>query len=275
MSLMKTLAKVAIGVAVAKGASSLIKGAGQRQASASDDGLFRGAHSPDAQQASAGNPLEGMMDSILGGGAKQSGGGAQGGLGSILEQLSGGNTGGGQRGGLEDMLGGLGGGGSGGLGGLLGGLAGALQGGASSPQGSFGEVLNSQFDGNPEPARQPTADQEAAAALMLSAMLQAAKSDGKFDAGEQSKLMEKLGDVGPEERAFVNAELQKPVDVHDLCHKVPQGMEKQVYMMSILGIDLDSQAEAKYLHELASEMRISQDEVNAIHDRMGAPRIYR
>ncbi len=259
MSLMKTLAKVAIGVAVAKGASSLIKGAGQRQASASDDGLFRGAHSPDVQQAGADNPLEGMMDSILGGGMKQSGGGAQGGLGSILEQLSDGGGGTAQRGGLDD---------------LLGGLAGALQGGASSTQGSFGEVLNSQFDNTPEPARQPTADQEAAAALMLSAMLQAAKSDGKFDAGEQAKLMEKLGDVGPEERAFVNAELRKPVDVHDLCHKVPQGMERQVYMMSILGIDLDSQAEAKYLHELASEMRISQDEVNMIHDRMGVPRIY-
>ena len=45
-------------------------------------------------------------------------------------------------------------------------------------------------------------------------------------------------------------------------------------MMSVLGIDLDSQEEAKYLHELASAIGISKEQVNHIHDQMGVPKIY-
>lgn len=277
MSLMKTLTKVAIGVAVAKAGSSMLKG-NRSSGSSGTDGLFRGQHSPGGD-AMAGNPLEGMMDSILGGGAQSRGG--AGGLGGMLEQLAGGqSSGGASQGGLGDLLGGLAqSGGAGGLGGLLGGLASAAGAGQSSGQssgnsGSFGQVFNSQFDTTPEPAIQPTADQEAAAALMLSAMLQAAKSDGKFDASEQAKLMEKLGDVSAEEKAFVNNELSKPVDVEGLARQVPNGLQPQVYMMSVLGIDLDSQEEAQYLHQLATAMGINKDQVNTIHDRLGVTKIY-
>lgn len=272
MSLVKTLAKVAIGVAVAKGASSMMQKAGQQsRGSTADDGLFRGQHSPNSD-AMAGTPLEGMMDSILGGG--QSGG--TGGLGGILEQLGQAQSGG-SAGGLGDLLGGLAkSGGAGGLGGLLGGLAEAASGGSAggSSGGSFGQVLNSQFDGNPEPAIQPSADQEAAAALMLSAMLQAAKSDGRFDKDEQAKIIEKLGDVSEQERNFVNNELQKPVDIEGLARSIPRGLEPQVYMMSVLGINLDSQEEAQYLHNLATAVGLSKQQVNHIHDRMGVPKIY-
>ncbi len=275
MSLMKTLAKVAIGVAVAKGAQKMMQGRGNAPSGqVADDGLFRGAHSPDQADAQAGNPLEGMMDNILGGGA------AQGGLGGLLDQFAG-SDGVDTRArpsspaGLEDLLGGLtGGAGGGGLGGLLGGLAGAL-GGASGGGGGLGDVLGSQFDSTPQKAKTPSQDQEAAAGLMLAAMLQAAKSDGTFDQGEQAKIMDKLGDVSQAERDFVNRELQKPIDVAGLANAVPQGMERQVYMMSVLGIDLDSQEEAKYLHDLASALHIQPQAVNAVHDKLGVPRIYR
>lgn len=271
MSLVKTLAKVAIGVAVAKGASSMIKGAQAQTGSTGTDGLFRGPNSPGATDAMQGTPLEGMMDSILGGGSQSTGG--AGGLGGLLEQLGGAQSSGGA-GGLGDLLGGLAqSGGAGGLGGLLGGLAGGLQGGQGSG-GSFGQVLNSQFDTTPEPAMQPSADQEAAAALMLSAMIQAAKADGRFDAAEQKKIMDKLGDVSDAERNFVNGELQKPMDVQGLAAKVPNGLQPQVYMMSVLGIDLDSNEEAQYLHQLATALGLNKQTVNMIHDKMGVAKIY-
>jgi len=278
MSLMKTLAKVAIGVAVAKGAKAVMQGGAKP--TGGNGGLFGGPHSPQ-RDAMAGTPLEGIMDSVLGGGQQ----GGSGGLGGLLEGLGQTQSAGpgglgdilgglakqsGGAGGLGDLLGGLQQGG-GGLGGLLGGLAGAAAGGAG---GSFGQVLNSQFDGNPEPAIQASAEQEAAAGLMLSAMLQAAKSDGKFDAAEQQKLMEKLGDVSDAERNFVNAELQKPMDVKGLAQSIPRGLEPQVYMMSVLGIDLDTNQEAQYLHELAQAVGLSKQNVNDIHDQMGVPRIY-
>jgi len=56
-----------------------------------------------------------------------------------------------------------------------------------------------------------------------------------------------VGDVSAAERDFVRGQLDKPVDVRGLAGAVPQGLEAQVYMMSVLGIDLDSKAEAQYL----------------------------
>jgi len=236
MSLMKTLAKVAVGVAIAKGVKNMTSGGGSSRTAGqvSDDGLFRGPNSPGAQTGTGNTGLEGMMDSILGGGAStRTAKAPSGGIGGLLEQLAGG-AGGTQTsgGGLGDLLGGLAGGaaGGGGLGDLLGGLTEQLGGAAQKDEGSFGDVLSSQFDTTPEPPKTPSANQEAAAGLMLAAMIQAAKSDGKFDKAEHTKLMDKLG-------------LDKPVDVRGLAGAVPQGLEAQVYMMSVLGIDLDSRAE--------------------------------
>ncbi|MEM8979371.1 MAG: tellurite resistance TerB family protein [Pseudomonadota bacterium] len=280
MSLVKTLAKVAIGMAVAKGVSGMMKG-GNASAGRGTDGLFGGTNLP--QSAGTGG-IQDVLGTLMGGA-----GSAQGGLGGLLDGLSqssrpGAATGAGQAGGLQDIIGGLagqlgqgGGAPGGGLGGLLGGLAGALQGGAGSSgdgQSSFGDVFNSSFDQTPQAQIDPTPDQEAAAALMLSAMIQAAKSDGKFDAQEQEKLLAQLDEVTTDERALVQAEMQKPVDADALARNVPNGMEPQVYAMSLMGIDLDNQNEAQYLHQLAQALQLDASTVNNIHDQLGAPKLY-
>ncbi len=279
MSLMKTLAKVAIGVAVAKGAQGMMKGG------ASGGGLGgllggltggangtpgRGTPYGGPQSAPQGGGIEDMLGGLLGG-AGGGAGGLPGGLGGLLESLGGAK--GGSGGGLQDILGGLA--GSAGAGGLLGGLAGALQGKPAANDRSFGEVLNSSFDANPEPEIAPSADQEAAAALMLRAMIQAAKSDGKLDDAEREKLLGQLGDeVDNQEAAFVQAELQAPVDVEALVQQTPRGMAPQVYAMSVLGINLDSQAEAQYLHQLAQGYGLDSAMVNDIHNQLGVPPLY-
>jgi len=278
MSLMGTLAKVAIGVAVAKGVGGMVRGAAAGQSrsgtgSAGNGGLFGGAHSPGAGQSRTG--LEDMMGDLLGG---RSGGGSQsggaGGLGGILEQLSGGAAGGGA-GGLGDLLGGLTksaqGGGAGGLGDLLGGLVG---GAPQKQNGSFGDLLNQSMQRRGEPEVQPSQEQEVMAGLMLSAMIQAAKSDGVVDEEERKKLLDNLGDVSAEERAFVNNELNRPVDAAHLASHVPSGMEQQVYLMSVMGINLDNQKEAQYLHDLATHLKMGKAQVNAVHDHLGVPKLY-
>ena len=291
MSLVKTLAKVAIGVAVAKGASSMMKGGGtggglgdllkgmtQGGGSAGGGSPFGADNSP---RAGGAGDLQDMLGGLLGG--SQAGGSTgQGGLGGLLEQLGGAQSSG-QGGGLGGLLGGLanaaggtgGGTGSGGLGGLLGGLSGALQGRPQQTDRSFGEVLNSQFDQTPVEAIEPSADQEAAAALMLRAMIQATKADGDLDEAEKAKLIDQLGgDVDQQEAAFVQAELQRPVDVNGLVNDTPRALAPQVYAMSVLGIDLDSQAEAQYLHQLAQGFGLDAASVNNIHDQLGVPQLY-
>lgn len=288
MSMMGTLAKVAIGVAVAKGVSSMTKGT----KSSSSGGLFGGS-------ANSTGGLEQMMGAILGGKTGTASSGSMGGLGGLLEELAGaaggkvttrpsartassggltdilsqlaGGTSG--KGGLGDLLGGLAAGGAaGGLGGLLGGL---LSGAQGAPQERpFGEVLNASFANGGEPEAPPSPAQNAAAAVMLKAMIQAAKSDGQIDAAEQQKLMGQLGDVDAAERAFVERELAAPVDVDGLARLVPDGLEAQVYTMSVMAIDLDNQSEAQYLHSLATALGINQTSVNHIHAQLGVPALY-
>jgi len=45
-------------------------------------------------------------------------------------------------------------------------------------------------------------------------------------------------------------------------------------VMSVMGIDLDNQKEAQYLHELATAMGMGQQDVNHIHNQLGVPALY-
>ncbi len=329
MSLMKTLAKVALGVAIAKGAGAMMNRGGSNApapAPASGGGGLLDQLSQMSQTGQSGGGLQDMLGSVLGGRQQPSSGGGPGGLGGLLDGLSnavtpqggvetastgggldslldglmGGQSGGGSgeaSGGLGGLLGGLTqGGGAGGFGGLmgalsqggaggdLGGLLGGLMGGATASHAesipntvsskSFGEQLNSSFLADDETDDAPSPQQEFAAGLMLRAMIQAAKSDGEIDVGEREKLLGQLGEISPEEREFVTAEMAAPVDVRGLAGQVPNGMEPQVYAMSVMAINLDNRAEAQYLHDLATELAIDKNGVNHIHAQLGVPSIY-
>ncbi|MEL6451381.1 MAG: tellurite resistance TerB family protein [Pseudomonadota bacterium] len=287
MSLMKTLAKVAIGVAVAKGASAMMKNrSGAATAGAGTGGGLGGLLGGLAggQTGAGGAGMQDMLGGLMGGGAGGAAGlqdmlgglmgGAQGGtsagLGGLLESLGGGGA---SSGGLQNMLGGLAGGA--GAAGLLGAMGGKMAGRPADNGASFGQVLNSNFDQTPQDPIEPTADQEAAAALMLRAMIQAAKSDGQLDDAEQEKLMGQLGgDIDAEEAAFLRTEMAAPVDVDALVAQVPAGLGPQVYAMSVLAIDLDSQAEAQYLHKLAQGLGMDAHAVNDVHAQLGVPSLY-
>ncbi len=269
MSMMGTLAKVAIGMAIAKGVGSMMNNRGG---------------SDEYEQGQQGGGLGGMLGQLTGGA-----GGAGGGLGGMLGQLTGGA--GSAAGGLGGMLGQLtgGAGGSGGLGGMLGqlasgaqgggglgGLLAGLAGGAVSGAGAnaFGDMFNNALANGGEPEEEPDTDQEAAAALMLRAMIQAAKADGEIDESEQQKISEFLADLNEEDREFVVSELQTPVDIDGLVQDVPEGLEQPVYTMSIIGIELDHMDEAQYLRDFAEALGLGEGEVNAIHDKLGVPHIY-
>ena len=289
MSLMNTLAKVAIGVAVAKGANAMLnrsqQGDGQSRGNGGLLGQLGGALGGQQGGQMGGGGLGGMLGQVLSGRQQAPGGmqspfgqrtGGTGGLGGMLEQLGGGMGGGGQGGGLGGALGGLLGGAAagGGLGGMLGQLAGNARRPRGEPEGSFGDVLNSSLD--PERQEMPaTPEQEMAAGLMLRAMVQAMKADGEIDERERERLLGNLEGTGPEEQAFVRDELQQPVDPEGLARQVPRGLEPQLYAVSLMAIDLDHRAEAEYLHRLAEAMSLSRDQVNSIHEQLSVPSLYR
>ncbi|MFD1794357.1 tellurite resistance TerB family protein [Paracoccus aurantiacus] len=311
MSLMKSLARVAAGVLVAKGMSTMMKNRTQSQQTAGRttsrrsgggllDELTRGSQS----QGGSGGGLGDLLGGILGGNTSSGGAGtgrryggpnstgATGGLGGILDQLTNGarggssSTSGGGLGGILDQLTGGAkttrtGQSGGGIGDLLGGLLGGAAAGSLANKGaqqqndaSFGELLNDSLSNGGEPEVAPTPEQNAVAGLMLRAMIQAAKADGKIDDAEKERLMGQLGDLDDEERQFIREQMAAPVDAKALASDVPDGLGPQVYLMSVMAIDFDSQEEAQYLHQLAQALGIQPQTINQIHEKIGVQNLY-
>ncbi|RTZ62937.1 MAG: hypothetical protein DSZ29_07615 [Aquificaceae bacterium] len=237
MSMMGTLGKVAMGIIVAKGVGKIMGGGG-----------------------SSSGGMGGLLGSLLGGGQQQSSGG----IGDLLGGLMGGKSAGSQQSG----------GGLGGLGDLLGSLAGGSQSSDQSNSNSGKLKDFSAMFGDTASDKEPEPEQEAQAQLLLRAMISAAKADGQVDEAEQKKILEHLGDVSEDEAQMVRDELAAPLDLDALINDVPKGMEQQVYLMSLLAIDLDSKEEAVYLDKLAKGLNISSTTSNEIHDKLGAPKLY-
>ena len=104
--------------------------------------------------------------------------------------------------------------------------------------------------------------------ILLKAMVNAAKSDGTIDGDEQKKIMEFMGDMSKVEQMFVEHELSQSLELENFLKEVPQGMEKQVYYMSLFAIDLDVDAERDYLEQLAKGLKLSDEEINEIHESL-------
>jgi uncharacterized membrane protein YebE (DUF533 family) len=138
----------------------------------------------------------------------------------------------------------------------------------SAPEPSFNQAIVGHE------TVEPTREQELAAALLLRAMVQAAMADGTMDPAEREKLTQHLQDANAQERAYVSSLMGQPVDIAALAADVPDGMEEQVYLVSLMAIDLDSRAEAQYLHGLASALGLDQPTVNDIHNQAGVPALY-
>ncbi|MFT4581550.1 MAG: uncharacterized membrane protein YebE (DUF533 family) [Gammaproteobacteria bacterium] len=163
--------------------------------------------------------------------------------------------------------------GLGGLGALLGGLGGQ-SGGLGALLEGLGAMLNSALQGG-QMAQQPDQNQEETAKIFIQAMVNAAKSDGGIDQTEQQKIVKNLGaEVFESERQFVVSEMQSSLDLPEFLRSVPKGAEQQVYLMSLLGIDLDTQAEAQYLDKLRDGLGISQQASNVIHEQLGFQALY-
>ena len=164
----------------------------------------------------------------------------------------------------------------------IGGLIGSVMGGGvGAGGGGIGGLLASVLGGGgaQQEAPQLPPEQHAAAndqaVLMIRAMVNAAKSDGRVDEKEQENIISKLGDdVSQDEIAFLKQEFAAPVDVAAFAKSVPQGLEQQIYALSLTSIDLDTNNEAQYLGQLAQGLNLDPNLCNQIHDHVGAPKIF-
>lgn len=205
-----------------------------------------------------------LLGGLLGGGSQQqSGSGLAGLLGGVLGG-GGSQSGGSQLGGLLDLLGG-----GQGTGGGIGGILGSVLGGGEQPQAQQATA--------PAPAQHQHSHSDAndQAIMMIRAMVNAAKSDGRIDQKEQENIISKLGaEVSETEVEFLKEEFAAPLDVERFARSIPQGMEQQIYAISLTSIDLDTQNEAQYLGSLAQGLKLDPKLCNQIHEHLGAPKIF-
>ena len=261
------------------------------------------AGSAQAQSSSRSGGVLGGLGDLLGDSSANTSTGNSGGLGDILGSVLGktsqGSTGGGF-GGLGDILGGALGDAArsagssnkvavGGLGALIGSLfgggdssvKGAMGGGAmallaalaysalknagSKPAGTPLGLLETQTD-----AQQAELEQEAD--LAIRAMISAAKADGQIDQQEMQRIVGQLEKDGidEKERQQIVSEMQKPMDLNGLLNaaKGDQQVAAQVYIASLLAIEVDTDAERNYMKDLAFGLNLPDQAVKHIETAM-------
>ncbi|WP_085308937.1 tellurite resistance TerB family protein [Planktotalea arctica] len=264
MSLMGTLAKVAIGYATARGVEKMSGGGGL-------SALLGGGSA--AETGSDANPMAAMMQQMMGGGANEanagnpmadmmakmtgSAAGATNPMAEMMAQFTGGGVAT-DKGGLLSSAGTTGGAG-------LAGLFAAMGGAAAMGGKGVGDMLD--CFGKAAPG---TPEVEQSAGLMLRAMIQAAKCDGDIDAAERAKILETVGDdADAEDMAFIQAQLSAPVDVETLTADTPDAQKFQVYAMSMMSIRVDTPAEKAYMAALADALGIDPQTALMLNMQMG------
>jgi uncharacterized membrane protein YebE (DUF533 family) len=248
MSLMKTLTKVALGYAVARGVdrvssggglSALLGGGGNAQVKGQHPTTEAGRQMTNAMGMGAGNPMQSMFQQLRQTGLNMPG------LGAPAAKPGGG---------LLSSL-------------PAGGVAAA---GATAAAGAGVGALFDQFNDAAD-----SGQSEADAALILRAMIQAAKADGHIDEQEKAAILDVVGDDATEEDiAFLKAELSAPLDPEGLAADTPDGQKLALYSASLMAIRVDTDEEAQYLDRLARALGLDEPTVNALHVQMGNPALY-
>ena len=111
------------------------------------------------------------------------------------------------------------------------------------------------------------------AQIIVKAMINAAKADGQIDKSEIDKIIGKLDDDGLEqkEKEFFMTEANKPMDLNAVVSSANNkpDMAAQIYAASMLAIEVDTDAEKRYMHQLASGLKLDTQVVAYIDRTMG------
>jgi uncharacterized membrane protein YebE (DUF533 family) len=133
------------------------------------------------------------------------------------------------------------------------GPAGASDGSSNSapvleaPKGSIFDLAAGQQNNSGEDMR----------LVLVRAMISAAKADGHIDADEQARIEQQINDldIGTEEQQFLVEQLNAESDPISIA-RLSEGEEQaaEIYLVSLLALDLDTAEERNYLNRLADAL---------------------
>ncbi len=121
------------------------------------------------------------------------------------------------------------------------------------------------------PAQTDIASQEELGLILVRAMIAAARADGTLDAQESQAIFQRIEtlDLTQDEKNLLVEEMGKPVDMDALVQsaKTPE-IAAEIYVASLLAIDVDTTAEQSYLNMLAARLRLPGDLVKELHQQV-------
>lgn len=117
----------------------------------------------------------------------------------------------------------------------------------------------------PEAAAAPSS-READAAHLIRAMIAAANADGRIDAEERSRVLERALTAGlsPQTQQFLLAQLNTPAPLAEIIAQTPAHLHRETYGASLMAITADTAEEKQYLAALATGLNLSTDDVQRI-----------
>jgi uncharacterized membrane protein YebE (DUF533 family) len=112
------------------------------------------------------------------------------------------------------------------------------------------------------PAEADTAGREALGLTLVRAMIAAARADGRLDAQESQAIYSRIQslELDPEDQELLVSEMGRPVDVDAIVNSAncPE-VASEIYIASMLAIDVDTVEEQSYLAMLAARLNIPPD----------------
>jgi uncharacterized membrane protein YebE (DUF533 family) len=257
-------------------------------------GLLGGAAGGGLQGSAAGGGILGQLGGMLGGatgglaqgstpggGSILGSGGIGGTLGTLLNE-AGKMVGGNQNlalGGLGALAGAL----MGGKKGVGGALRGGIGGGAMAmlgimafqalkKSGAFKSLKVPLGLVEPKTAEEK-AELERNSELVLKAMINAAKADGRIEEDEIGRIVGKVQENGASssDQAFLKAEMAKPMETASLvaAAKGKPELAAQLYAASLLAIEVDTPSEKAYLEQLGKSLGLVPQVTQQLHQAVG------
>jgi uncharacterized membrane protein YebE (DUF533 family) len=109
------------------------------------------------------------------------------------------------------------------------------------------------------PAEGDSAGQAALGLTLIRVMIAAARSDGRLDAQESQAIFQRIESLGldSESQALLVAEMGRPVDMDEIVASATSPeVTDEIYIVSLLAINVDTAAEESYLNMLAARLNI-------------------
>jgi len=118
------------------------------------------------------------------------------------------------------------------------------------------------------PPQNDSAAQEALGLILVRAMIAASRADGRLDAQESQAIFQRIESLGldPEDQALLVAEMGRPVDMDTIVNSADSPeVAAEIYLASLLAIDVDTAAEKSYLAMLAARLNLPPELVTELN----------